>query len=421
MLVTNRLCQWLCKCIHGRYDPFKEIECAGTGVKTCRIIGKPIEDWGSDIGHIRYFKPEHFADQMLQLQNQFEKLRLNVEQGYEISNIIGDSKKLQDVHKMLDHVAESQVTILLIGETGVGKDLFARKIHDTSERKKAPFVAINCAAIPEELIESELFGVEKGAFTGAQKSRPGKFERAHGGTLFLDEIAELSESAQAKLLRVLQNHEIERVGDTRSRRIDVRIVAATNNDLETAVKEERFRKDLFFRLNVYPVIIPPLRDHKEDIPILIDHFINKIGIKYNKVIPGIEDDAIEALAAYSWPGNVREFENVIERGIILTKKGTKIKLSNLIFSTFDGSIDRRKMGEMKGLVENNASSIDLHEYAETMLQNNNNFPGFEKLETEILKTAIKNAKGNLSAAARTLNITRPQLAYRLKKLDIEQG
>jgi len=403
-----------------KFIVFKEVECAGMGEKKCRIVGKPIEDWGSDNKHASYYKPEHFADQMLELQNQVDKLRLNVEPGYEISNIIGNSKKLQHVHKMLDHVAKSQVTILLSGETGVGKDLFARKIHDTSNRKKAPFVAVNCAAIPEELIESELFGVEKGAYTGAQKSRPGKFERAHGGTLFLDEVSELSEGAQAKLLRVLQNHEIERVGDTRSRRIDVRIVAATNSDLETSVKEESFRKDLFFRLNVYPVVIPALRDHKEDIPVLIDHFIKKSGIKYNKLVTGVEDDAMESMLNYSWPGNVREFENVIERGIILSENNSKIKLSSLVFSTFDGSIDRRKENSSMGSVKsNNNTAIELHEYAEKMLHKEGNFPGFEQLEAEILKTAMKNAKGNLSAAARSLDITRPQLAYRLKKLGID--
>jgi two-component system response regulator HydG len=192
-----------------------------------------------------------------------------------------------------------------------------------------PLIAVNCAALPEQLIESELFGVEKGAFTGAQQSRPGRFERAHGGTLFLDEIGELSASAQVKLLRVLQEGELERIGDTRTRKVDVRVVAATNVDLKQAVEEGRFRRDLYYRLNVYPVTIPPLRDRKEDIALLAQRFLEKYLVRHSKKVLGITDQAMHALKQYSWPGNVRELENVIERGVILAPAGGRIDLADL--------------------------------------------------------------------------------------------
>ena len=266
---------------------------------------------------------DNVADQMLQLQSQVEKLRLSIDQAFELSNIVGDSESLRAVFKLIEKVADSQATVMLLGETGVGKDLFANALHNISNRKNGPFIAVNCAAIPEELIESELFGVEKGAYTGAQKSRPGRFERAHNGTLFLDEVDKLSEAAQTKLLRVLQNHEVERVGDVRARKVNVRIITASNSNVEDLVKHGRFRKDLYFRLNIYPVIIPALRQRREDIPKLASHFIEKHSIRYGKYGIDIDEEAMHGLLNYDWPGNVREFENVIERGIILTNNHEK--------------------------------------------------------------------------------------------------
>jgi two-component system response regulator HydG len=221
--------------------------------------------------------------------------------------------------------APSEATVLLLGESGTGKELLARALHDNSARAKGPFVAVNCAAIPESILEAELFGYEKGAFTGAATARDGRFEAAHGGTLFLDEIGEISRHVQVKLLRVLQEGEIERLGaGGKTRRIDVRIVAATNVNLAEEVKAGRFREDLYYRLNVIPVSVPPLRDRRDDIPLLAQHFVQVYAEKNGKAISGVAPAAIERLSEYGWPGNVRELENAIERAVVLTRAGHTI-------------------------------------------------------------------------------------------------
>jgi two-component system response regulator HydG len=289
--------------------------------------------------------------------------------------------------------------VMLLGETGVGKELFAQRIHELSARANGPFVAVNCGAIPEDLIESELFGVEKGAFTGATRSRPGRFERAHGGTLFLDEVGELSASAQVKLLRVLQEGEIERIGDTSVRKIDVRVIVATNRDLQQAVTDGAFRADLFFRLNTYPVEIPPLRERLADIPQLVAHFVEKYSVQHGKRIPGASEEAITRLTEYDWPGNVRELQNIIERGVILTAPGNPIEAESLIPSHRIGSPAARGEQRLDNLLEY-AACHDLT---------------LPEIERQLIQLAVDRAKGNLSAAARTLGITRPQLAYRLEK------
>ena len=391
----------------GKFILYKEMDCTGCGDKFCRIVGKPLEDWGIDNAEYRYFKPDNVADQMLELQSQVEKLRLSVDQVFEFGNIVGNSESLKAVFKLIENVADSQATVMLIGETGVGKDLFANALHDISNRKNGPFIAINCAAIPEALIESELFGVEKGAYTGAQKSRPGRFERAHNGSLFLDEVDKLSEAAQTKLLRVLQSHELERVGDVRARKVNVRIITASNTNLEELVKQGRFRKDLFFRLNIYPVVIPTLRQRKEDIPMLANHFIEKHSIRYGKYGIDIDDEAMQELLNYQWPGNIREFENVIERGIILTRNNEKIKLSHLLFSTM-GSVDE---GEVPSTSKGN--KINIAEIVDKAQE----FPKFEQIEAMLLEKALQKANGNVSKAAKMLGLTRPQFAYRFKKIN----
>jgi len=231
--------------------------------------------------------------------------------------IVGSSKKIREVMTLVHKVASADATVLLTGESGTGKELFARVLHDKSPRRSRPFVAINCAAIPDTLLESELFGHERGAFTGAAAAKPGKFELADGGTLFLDEVSELSAAVQAKLLRVLQERAFERVGGTRTIEVDVRIVAASNTDLTGAVRERRFRDDLFFRLNVFPIAIPPLRERTEDIPALVDHFIEKYARRMGRRIRGISKDALQVLERYRWPGNIRELENFVQRAIIL--------------------------------------------------------------------------------------------------------
>jgi DNA-binding NtrC family response regulator len=231
--------------------------------------------------------------------------------------IVGNSKKIQEVSALIEKVAGSGATVLLLGESGTGKELFARGLHHTSPRRSRSFVAINCPAIPDSLLESELFGHERGAFTGAVAAKPGKFELADGGTLFLDEVSELSPSVQAKLLRVLQERTFERIGGTRTIEVDVRIVAASNADLAKAVRDRRFREDLYFRLNVFPVSIPPLRERLEDIPALVEHFIAKYAARARRHVRGVSKEALQALMRYRWPGNVRELENFVERAVIL--------------------------------------------------------------------------------------------------------
>jgi len=234
-------------------------------------------------------------------------------------HIVGSSDALQQVLDQVRTVAPTDCTVLIEGETGTGKELIAHAIHMQSPRKDRPFVKLNCAAIPSELLESELFGHDKGAFTGAIAHRAGRFEAADGGTLFLDEIGDMPLELQAKLLRVLQEHEFERVGSTYTRRVDVRIVAATNQDLAALVDEKQFRMDLYYRLNVFPVAVPPLRERREDIPILTAHFVQKYAARTSKRILRIPEDRMDALKHYPWPGNIRELQNVIERAVILTK------------------------------------------------------------------------------------------------------
>ena len=235
-----------------------------------------------------------------------------------MAGLIGSSQNFLDVVEQLGTVAPVNCAVLLRGETGTGKEVVARAIHDASARRQQPFVAINCAAIPALLIESELFGYERGAFTGALTRRIGRFQSADGGTLFLDEIAELPIELQPKLLRVIQEQEFERLGSSQTIRVDVRIVAATNQNLQEMVAERRFRMDLYYRLNVFPIVLPPLRDRAGDIPLLIDHFVRTIGGRYGKSIDHVSDDVMSALINYDWPGNIRELQNFIERSVILT-------------------------------------------------------------------------------------------------------
>ena len=285
--------------LFGQLVLYREVDCTAKGDRHCRIIGKPATLWADADKDLKYFQPESLADRMLELQNQVEQLRQSVRDSAGTDELLGESVSFKGACEMISKVAASHVTVMLLGETGVGKEMFAHQIHALSNRTNGPFVAVNCAAIPEDLIESELFGVEKGAFTGASRSRPGRFERAHGGSLFLDEVSELSPAAQAKLLRVLQEGEIERIGDSATRRVDVRVIVATNIDLEQAVAGGAFRADLFYRLNPYPVTIPPLRERLADIPLLARHFVQRYGVQHGKRIPGITEAAIAAMTDYA--------------------------------------------------------------------------------------------------------------------------
>ena len=303
---------------------------------------------------------------------------------------------------------------MFLGESGVGKEIFAHNLHQLSERSDKPFVAVNCAAIPEHLMESELFGVEKGAFTGATLSRPGRFERADGGTLFLDEIGTLSFTAQGKLLRAIQENEIERVGDSRTRKVNVRLVAATNVNLREAVKAGTFREDLFFRLNVFPIKVPPLRQRRDDIPLMMNWFLQRFSKKHRKSITGFRERAVDALVAYDWPGNVRELENMIERAVILAEEGEALDIGHLFTSGEEidfPSFTINKTGRIT--IEQAEEPTDL-----PILSASKIIASLEEAELAMVKAALKETHGNLSKAARHLGISRAKLAYRLQKYGI---
>lgn len=398
----------------GREILFKEITCRGCGDSSCLIVGKPAEEWEDADAYREYFRRSSVIEELYELQSQISVLRHKVEKKSTLGNFRGQSPGYQQICKLANRAAEANVTVLLLGETGVGKELVARAIHDGSNRNDNSFVAVNCAAIPPDLIESELFGVEKGAFTGATQSRPGKFERAHLGTIFLDEVIELSPRAQAALLRVLQEGELERVGDNQTRNIDVRVVAATNESLEEAVKEGRFRADLYYRLNVYPINIPPLRERPEDLPMLIEHFLEKYHAYYSKRTAGLSGLAMQAMMKYDWPGNVRELENLIERALILTDNGEEISASSL-FPTlgFNATQTLSADGHLID-VDDEAAHSDSNDWIESAL---GACESLEEIEQKFLDYALDKANGNVSEAARVLGVSRPTLAYRMKKME----
>ncbi|MDE2613177.1 MAG: sigma-54-dependent Fis family transcriptional regulator [Burkholderiales bacterium] len=397
----------------GRPILYKEVECAGMGHANCRIVGRPVDEWPDAAEHLRYLTPQPIAEQLIELQTQVVQLRASIGQAEKLpAGMLGNSPGFRRAFDLLRQAAASQITVLLLGETGVGKELFARALHEMGARSERPFVAVNCGAIPAELVESELFGVERGAYTGAQVARAGRFERAHGGTLFLDEVGELPLPAQAKLLRVLQEGEVERVGDQRTRRVDVRVVAATNAELHERVKEGRFRSDLYYRLNPFQIRIPPLRERKEDIPPLAKLFLEKHGAINGKSLRGFTDKAKRALLTYDWPGNVRELQNMVERGVILAPPGGRVEVEHLFTSPAPGTA----VPEL-GLAADGRIDIARwdagRELCEAVF---NGVMTLAQVEALLIETAVDKARGNLSAASRMLGLTRPQLAYRLKHL-----
>jgi DNA-binding NtrC family response regulator len=290
-----------------------------TAVKAMKLgayeyITKPIK-----IEEIKLVIERALDYQRLQTENVFLQRQLKTK--YKFKNLVGDSDSMQRVFQFIEKIAATNSTVLICGESGTGKELVARAIHYNSDRKDEPMVPVNCGAIPEDLLESELFGYEKGAFTGAVKTRMGRFELADGGTVFLDEIGDMSPALQVKILRVLQEHEFERLGGVRSIKVDIRIIAATHRDLEKAVKQGTFREDLYYRLNVIPLNLPPLRERRSDIPLLIQYFTEKFNNDKTQQIESISPDALNCFMEYPWPGNVRELENIMERLVILKGKG----------------------------------------------------------------------------------------------------
>ena len=396
----------------GREIIFREVSCRGCGDDRCLIIGKPAQDWEDHEEFSQYFKAEPIIEQLYSLQSQVNSLRSNLERQQGQYYGIGQSSSYKEACMKIDKAAQGKVSVLLLGETGVGKEVIARSVHLRSKRAEQPFVAVNCAAIPQDLIEAELFGVEKGAFTGANQSRAGRFERADMGTIFLDEVVELTPRAQATLLRVLQEQELERVGGSQTHKIDVRVIAATNESLEQAVNEGRFRADLYYRLSVFPVNIPPLRNRLDDIPLLVEHFLQKFHDDYSKRTLGLSDKAWDYLSKYTWPGNIRELENVIERGVILTESNETISVNSLFASTME-QLQANNEGHVysDGAVVK-PSEKDKNNWIDDIFDREISLDNLEKILTE---RAMAKAKDNISGAARLLGVTRPALAYRLKK------
>ena len=399
----------------GRPILYKEIQCAGMGENHCRIVGKPLEDWDDATEYTRFLIQESIAEQLIDLQTQVVQLRSAIGEKEKLpSDVIGNSKAFLTAYDLLQQAASSQITVLLLGETGAGKEVFARSLHNRSTRRNESFIAINCAAIPHDLVEAELFGVEKGAYTGALNSRPGRFERAHGGTLFLDEIGDLPLSAQVKLLRVLQEGEIERLGDHKVHKIDVRLVAATNIDLKQLVKDGKFRADLYYRLNAFQINIPPLRERMEDIPLLANRFLEKYSAIHGKKLNGFTDKAMRAILAYPWPGNIRELLNMVERGVILAPNGTRIEQEQMF------SASGNDLAMEFGLDSTGSLGIAPQEPGKDLCEEVlNGAMTLDQCEAMLINSAVSKASGNLSAAARLLGLTRPQLAYRLKRLQEE--
>ena len=391
----------------GRLILFKEVKCAACGDDHCLIEGRPIDDWPDGEAHRHYFEDDSLIDTIDALSQQVEALKSSIVPSGVDGTLIGSAPAFQQAHDLMLRAAGTHVTVLLTGETGVGKERFARTLHERSERASGPFVAVNCAALPAELIEAELFGVEKGAFTGAHAARAGRFERADGGTLFLDEVGDLPLAAQAKLLRVLQDGEIERLGAEAPRKVHVRLVTATNVDLEQAVEQGRFRRDLLYRLNVYPVCIPPLRDRTTDIEPLARHMLVRFSALHNKRVTGFGDRAIQALLRHPWPGNVRELENLVERGVILAAQGGTIELEHLFPNQPE---DPHESLNEQGRLERAMPAAEL-DLCERIVDSG---VPLVALEASVLALAVERSGGNLSGAARLLGITRAQLAYRLK-------
>ena len=344
------------------------------------------------------FKANHIAlvvekaMERQRLRREKEVLSEEVDKRYRL--VAGNSAKLNAAISGAKKAAGSKSTILLLGESGTGKELFARAIHNWSERKDRPFIAINCVGLSKELLESELFGYEKGAFTGASQLKRGKIEIANGGTVFLDEVGDISEELQAKLLRFLQEREFERVGGTQLIRVDVRIIAATNRNLEAAVKEGRFREDLYYRINVVPIVLPPLRGRKEDVPVLAQFFLQRFSIESKKNFTEISQEALEALSVYDWPGNVRELANVIERAVVLGQPPT-IQIEDLS----PGIV------AAEGEIDNRPTPVSYHE-------------SVDEYRREVIVSALAQTQGNRAAAARLLGLQRSYLLRLMKTFNI---
>jgi len=333
-------------------------------------------------------------EELEKVRKENQRLQDALKDRYRPKTIVGNSKVMQDIYNLIEKVSRTNTTVLILGESGVGKERVAHAIHYGSNRADRPFIKINCAALPESLIESELFGHEKGAFTGALSARKGRFEIAHTGTIFLDEIGDMPLTLQTKLLRILQEKEYERIGGDTTIKIDVRVITATNRSLETLMQEGRFREDLYYRLNVFPMVVPPLRERKTDIMLLADYFIEKYSREHDKKIVSVSTSATDMLMSYHWPGNVRELENCMERAIILSTDGV-IQSYHL-----PPNLQNRDTGGVCG-TENKFKDIIIN------------------MEREIILDELKRSRGNMAKAARTLGITERMMGIRVAKYGID--
>ena len=333
------------------------------------------------------------------LEDEVFALRFALADRVRLDGIVGASEAMQEVFSLIERVADADVSVLITGESGTGKELVARAIHARSRRKHGPFVPLNCAAVPEQLLESEFFGHVKGAFTGAQQNRAGRFEQAHGGTLLLDEIGAMRVDLQAKLLRALQEQEIQPLGSASATKIDVRILSATSEDLEEAIANRSFREDLFYRLNVVPIVLPPLRDRPEDIPLLLEHFCKQASARFERPEPELSADVVDRCQIYAWPGNVREVQNCVERMVVLSR-GPVLTLDDLPPAVRDG-------------LQPGLDALEGFDLPPEGLQ-------LAELERHLILRALRRARGNLGPAARLLGITYKTLQYRIRKHHIER-
>ena len=413
----------------GKRILFRETECSSMGALHCRIVGKPVEEWEDDEAELdlQYLQaqPIHRIDTLKIPDKKLAPSSVSKQSSatkHSSNGAIGASAGFFGVIHRINRVASTRATVLLLGESGVGKSMFACEVHRKSSRANQPFVQLNCATIPEGLLESELFGVNKGAYTGATETREGKFEAADGGTLFLDEIALLSLTAQAKLLRVLQTGELEHLGSTTTRKVDVRVVAATNENLQNAVEQGRFRKDLYYRLNVFPIVIPPLRERRADIPLLLEKLLKEFCERHGRQISGVTNRAMQTLLTHPWPGNIRELENVLERGIILAEEGGALDLMHL-FTLDENQAEPTQLG-FNILKSSTSERLQVPEFSTStwamqFIQRQD--ATLDDIEKALISAALESAQGNISKAATLLGISRAQLDYRVKKISHSKG
>lgn len=412
----------------GKLIIYRETECRSMGAKVCRITGRPADQWPDPELDHHYFAPNAKAQRVRHswpptLSDVSRRGAATAPVATGSSALIGISSSFSVARHLIEKVAPTQATVLFTGASGVGKELFAQTLHAISPRSEKPFIAINCAAVPDTLIESELFGVERGAFTGATASRPGRFERAHGGTLFLDEISSLSFVAQGKLLRALQERNVERIGGTKIIQVDARVVAASNVNLHEEVKAGRFREDLFFRLNVFPIALPTLKERRDDIPLLMEAFLGRYCILHKRDVPGFTPRAVRTLLQYDFPGNIRELQNLVERGVIVVNEGEPIDVHHMFRA------DEVSAHGAMGLDEGGFLAVTAGAEDATALADAG--PASRKRkgqataagtsggnEAHAYRKALSASRYNVAEAARTLGLTRAQLAYRLKKAGI---